>query len=212
MRRFLSVLTIGLVSAGLVACSDDATGPGDQLTEQEAGELAEVMFDQGFTFTSSSTSMDDATGFTGDPSLQTTSGVPFGPVTVGPEDVPCELGGVVTATATISGDIDDTGAGTMDINLTQVHNDCGVQSDAGTQFTLNGNPDTSLDLGFDVASNEDFTMTGSLGGGVAWVTGDRSGTCTVDLTISASGNFTSETISGTVTGTVCGRSINESFS
>lgn len=211
MRRLLPVLTIALVSVGLVACSDDPTGVTGELTEQEAAELFEVIFAQGFDFGSSS--FDDASTFAGDPDLQAVAGVPFGPITLGPEDVPCQFGGVVTIEATIEGDLDqETGAGTMDLTLTQVHDDCGVRSDSGTDFTLNGNPETGMDLGFDMTEAGDFTMAGSFGGGIAWLTGGRSGTCTIDLSIDASGNFETETFSGNASGTVCGRSVSETIS
>lgn len=211
MRRLFFVLTIAFVSVGLVACSDDPTEVTGELTEQEAAELAEVIFSQGFGFGSSS--FDDASTFTGDPDLQATAGVPFGPIDLGPEDVPCQFGGIVTLEGTIEGDLDqETGAGTMDLSLTQVHDDCGVRSESGTDFTLNGNPNTSMDLGIDMTETGDFTMTGTFGGGIAWLTGGRSGTCTIDLTIDASGNFETEGFSGSVSGTVCGRSVNEPIS
>lgn len=210
MKRLLSVLTIALVSVGLVACSDDPTGVTGELTEQEAAELAEVIFTQGFDFSTST--FDDASTFSGAPDLQAVAGVPFGPITLGPEDVPCEFGGVVTVEGTIEGDVDqETGAGTMDLSLTQVHDDCGVRSDSGTNFTLNGNPETGMDLGFDMAETGEFTMAGTFGGGIAWLTSDRSGTCSIDLSIDASGNAETEELSGTVTGTVCGRSIDETI-
>lgn len=211
MRRLFFVLTIAFVSVGLVACSDDPTEVTGELTEQEAAELAEVIFSQGFGFGSSS--FDDASTFTGDPDLQATAGVPFGPIDLGPEDVPCQFGGIVTLEGRLEGDLDqETGAGTMDLSLTQVHDDCGVRSESGTDFTLNGNPETSMDLGFEMTEAGDFTMAGSFGGGIAWLTGGRSGTCTIDLSIDASGNVETEGFSGSVSGTVCGRSVSEPIS
>lgn len=209
MRRFLSVLTIAFVSGGVVACSDDPTGATGELTEQQAQELAEVIFVQGFTLSNSS--FDPASPFAGDPALQAAAGVPVD-FDFGPESVPCEFGGNVTVEGSLTGDVDqETGAGTLDFSLTQVHDDCGVQSEAGTSFTLNGNPNTGLDLGFDFAETGDFTMSGTMGGGVAWLTGGNSGTCTISLTINASGNVETEAFSGSVTGTACGHSINETI-
>lgn len=209
MRRFLSVMVFSFVVVGLVACGDDdSTGPGEELSDQELAALAEVIFEQGFAFAFTSGLASQAFA----PDFDGPSGAPIGPIDVGPEDQACELGGVVTISGTISGDVTQEGVGTINFSGTQEHKNCGVQSDEGIQFTLNGNPNTTTDLTIDTQATGAFTIDGTYGGGIAWATGDRSGTCDISINVDASGNFETETVSsGTVTGTVCGRNVDETI-
>lgn len=209
MRRILFLLVAAFLSVGLAACGDDdSTGPGTELSDQELEALAEVLFTQGFSFTMTSGPRSEIF----DSDLQRAAGVPIGPIDFGPQDVACELGGVVTVTGTVSGDLDQQGAGILNYSLTQVHQACTAQAEGGTQFTLDGNPSTTMDISLDTSANGAFSLSGTYTGGIAWQTGDRDGTCSVDLSFDATGNLeTGTTSSGSVTGTMCGRSVNENI-
>lgn len=209
MKRFLYACVLLFLSAGLVACSDDPTGT-DGLSQQEVEQLAEVIFGQALTV--GFTSYEPATTFEGDPGIgMSVAAVPFS-FEIGPDLFDCPLGGAVEIALSFSGDVDDaTGAGTVDMGITQDHADCVIQSEEGTQFTLNGAPETTTDVSMSVDAAQDFTMTGAFGGGVAWATGGRSDTCTIDLGIDASGNLETGAITGTVSGTMCGQDVSQTF-
>jgi hypothetical protein len=209
MRRILFLLVAAFLSIGLAACGDDdSTGPGTDtdLSDQELEALAEVLFTQGFAVTATSGPRSEVF----DPDLRRAAGVPIGPIDFGPQDVACELGGVVTVTGTVSGNLDQQGAGTLNYSFTQVHKSCMAQAEGGMQFTLDGNPDTTMDISMDTSANGAFSLSGTYTGGIAWQTGDRNGTCSVNLSFDATGNLeTGATSSGSVTGSMCGRSVTE---
>lgn len=209
MRRSLYGAFVLFLSVGLTACSDDPTDPSG-LSEQEVEQLAEVIFGQALTM--GFTSYEPATTFEGDPGIgMSVTAVPFS-FEIPPEPFACPLGGEVVISMSFSGDVDDaTGAGTIDMGITQDHADCVVQSEEGTQFTLNGAPETTTDVSMSVDAAQDFTMTGAFGGGVQWATGGRSDTCTIDLGIDASGNLQTGAITGTVSGIMCGQDVSQTF-
>lgn len=209
MRRSLYGAFVLFLGVGLAACSDDPTDPSG-LSEQEVEQLAEVIFGQALTM--GFTSYEPATTFEGDPGIgMSVAAVPFD-FTIGPEPFDCPLGGTVEVFMSFSGDVDDaTGAGTVDMGITQDHADCVVQSEEGMQFTLNGAPETTTDVSMSVDAAQDFTMTGAFGGGVQWATGGRSDTCTIDLGIDASGNLQTGAITGTVSGIMCGQDVSQTF-
>lgn len=211
MRQVLSVCVLAFLAVGTVACGDDPTGSAGDLTDQELEELAEVVF--GDALSMGFQSFDPATSFEGDPDLGVSAAaVPFS-FEFGPDDLACPLGGSVTVTLSLSGDVDETtNAGSISLGVTQDHADCVVESESGTRFTLNGNPNTTTSVDMSVDAAQDFTLTGTFGGGVHWATGGRSDACSIALSIDASGNLTAETLIGTVSGTMCGRDVSQSLS
>lgn len=193
----------------LVACGggDDGTGPGgsddagEQLTEQEVGEMMDALA---------------AAGAFEPPSAGSGSAPPAGVAAAVPVELDvdnrydCPAGGTVRVSGSMSGEVDqDTGAGSFQLTMTQTHEDCVADSQSGTRFKFNGAPSLDTDMDFDVTSAGDFTATGTHGGSLLWETDGRQGTCTVDLTYDVSGS--GDSYSGSVSGTVCGVSFSESL-
>lgn len=180
----------------LAACGDDddPTGvTGDALNGDEVAALAEVVAGTMFSTFEQTPEPPQAPGpalATGSFSLNTS--------------LPCELGGVVAVSGTLLFDIDDeTGDGTLDYTVTQDHQDCVAEAEDGMRFTLNGAPNVSADF---VATLEGtgLTFAGGYVGAVSWVTGARSGTCSMDVDFSLTGDVEAETGTASISGTVCG--------
>lgn len=210
MKRY-RVWTLALVAAvGLAACSDggdDSTGPsGDELSAPEAEALAAVI-------------TSEALGI----GLEQFSGggefAPSGSAASEPEDIsiddftfeaPCELGGTVTLTMSWSGTADyEVGDIDLTWNVTQAHDGCVLQEDQ-YEFTLTGDPNISMNWDMQVTENESFDISGGYEGAVQWTLDDgRSGRCTVDVSFSANGNWSTGSGMTTVSGHVCGESVDE---
>ena len=165
------------ITALLAAACDDATGPGDTLSEAEATELAEIIFSQSVVAA-------DQGGF----APASVSGLPvaYAPVTVDTETsvtLSCPLGGSFTAARSVSGTADtETGAVDVDVSLVQTHTDCGVRGgESGTEFTLNGAPNVTSTQSVTTDGSGAFTLSGGMTGAVDWVSGDRSGRCEISL-------------------------------
>ena len=175
------------------ACSDDPTDiiEGDPLTEAEVAALAEVV--AGTLFSTWEGTAGPA------PAPARASGT----LQIN-DEFPCEFGGSVAVAGSFAFDVDDeTGDGTVDFEVTTVHSDCQAESDAGVDFTLNGAP--NITASFSVVSDGDlFSFSGGYVGAVAWETGDKSGTCSIDVDFSLTGNLAAETGSASLTGRVCG--------
>lgn len=127
-------------------------------------------------------------------------------------EVPCPQGGLVAVEAELSvqGDTESE-AGSVTYAMRQVHQGCGVTSENGREFVLDGHP--ALELGFMVVNNGQGVVEwgGSVEGGVTWVTGDRTGDC--DANLEFSGRQEGEqSVSGEISGTLCGFEVSRSFS
>jgi hypothetical protein len=202
MKRstFVMLLT---ASVGVAACgSDNGTEPtGDPLTQAEAEALAGILMSQSYQGA--------------DPgALPVADGPQLVPVSIETTvdvTVPCALGGgiAVHGTLTIVGDSDVEG-GTIDYVVTQTHADC-VAQDMENQliFTLNGNPDMTTDLHLTSDPLGALTLDGGISGTLAWVTGDKSGSCGIEITFEGSADPGTGAASSLVSGMVCGVSISQ---
>lgn len=204
MKRYHTLALALVASIGLAACGgdgDDATGPtGDELSEPEAEALAAVI-------------ANEALGF----GLGEIGGAEFAPEASSaaePEeiDIPsfsfeenCELGGTVAITMSYEGVVDyDTGFWDLTWDFVQAHDGCGVAHD-GHEFTLTGDPDISMTWDMEVDESQSFDISGQYGGAVEWTVDDgRSGRCTVDVSFSATGDWSTGSGTTTVNGHVCG--------
>lgn len=188
------------------AC-DDATGPGDSLTQAEANALAEILLGQTV-----------AAGEEGGFAAQVAANplVAAAPVAIDNETtvtLSCPLGGSFSAARSVSGTIDsETGAMDLSVGLVQTHDGCGVRSaDSATEFTLDGAPNVTSTQSFTTDGAGAFTLGGTMSGAVDWVTGDRSGRCEVGLEYSGSGDGQGA-FSMTLSGTMCGVTISQEVS
>lgn len=203
-RSKVGILSLLLV-AGLGAC-DDATGPGDSLTQAEAEALAQVILTQTFA-------AGDPTGEAGPPAAAPVARqvTDFSnEVTV---ELPCPLGGTVTAAVEASGTVDSqTGATDLLYASTQTHRNCQVQpEDAENPFTLNGAPSINSSFEFTSDGSGAFQTDGSIVGSVEWSSGERAGTCVISLEFSGSADDQGG-VSFSVTGGVCSARISQTVS
>jgi len=202
MKRstFAMLLT---ASVGVAACGgDNGTGPtGDPLTQAEAEALAGILMTQSYQGADPG-----ALPVAGGPQM-----VPVSIETTVDAQVPCALGGgiAVHGTLKIVGDSEVEG-GTIDYIVTQTHNDC-VAQDVESQltFTLNGDPDTTIELHLTSDPLGALTLGGGISGTISWVTGDKSGSCGISLTFEGSADPGTGAASSLVSGMVCGVSISQ---
>ena len=189
-KSLASVVLTGALALG--GCSDGIDLEGE-LNADEAAALAEVLFAQTYSSTQSQA----------DGSADAMGGVPYGPITA-----PCPLGGSVE----ISGDIESTQGEvtTIDYTVTQVHDDCQVRADRIDRvFTLNGDPNVSLDYTWVFGPEGGVEVDGGMNGSVQWETDGRGGTCALAVEFTFNGSFSEGGGSGSVTGSVCGIGVSQ---
>jgi hypothetical protein len=208
MKRVLSSASALLLGAFLATgCGSDSTGPSADLTAEESlevfGEVLAAVFAVGFGDGGGSPQMLAATGASG-------ADLAAALVETINETVPCEGGGSITVQGTIDDDTDENGNGTFTFNLTETLNNCGIQTESGQSYRVNGAPHIQM-AGAMTFTEEGpagpFTM--SFNGGLAWTStsGGRSGTCSLNLNYS----IDMSTFVGSVQGSICGHAVNETF-
>lgn len=192
-----------LLAAALVigACDDDATGPsGDPLSRDEALFIATQVLASGELTTSSpeAATGDFAVGMVPrsiSQDLQITH--------------PCPAGGqvVLSWSADVSWD-DETGDLTLDVAGSQDHDACAFTRQAVT-FTVNGDPDISLDAHLEIDNHQPVgEHTLNIQGGFRWSSSDdRAGSCPIN--VEAITNFATQT--RTIEGEVCGHTVSETL-
>lgn len=206
MKR--SKVCILAVTALLAAAAcDDATGPGDALTQAEANALAEIILGQTL-----------AAGEEGGFATQTVANplLAAAPVSIDREttvSLSCPLGGSFSAARTVSGTVDsETGAMDLSIALVQTHDGCGVRSaESGTEFTLDGAPNITSTQDFTTDGTGAFTLDGAMSGAVDWASGDRAGRCEISLEYAGSGDGQGG-FSMSLSGTMCGVTVSDQVS
>ena len=201
----LSALAAAVVVFG--ACGETTEIIGDELTEAEAAVLAEGIVAATFM------SADDVPATA--PSLDGPATVPFSFSSEMEADLECELGGMVSVAASfeVEGDTESE-AGSAEFEMTQIHDGCVVEGEDEVQFTLWGNP--SLAAAFSLENNGEGVVEwgGSIEGTVDWASGDREGTCSVDLEFGGrlAHNAEEESIAGDLEGSICGVTLLREFS
>lgn len=168
------------------ACTDDMVAPNDELTQDEATDLL-----VGFRALLVQT----------DPGIIAES-----------EDgvvIKCPLGGLVEFIGNVDEEfVGDTARLSLDVNANP--SGCGVAGD-DAEYTLTGDPGIRERITVEiVGSFESFDISGSTAGAVAWESDDRSGTCDVDLVLSAQPDLTdpnAPAVVGTLSGMLCGHEV-----
>lgn len=98
------------------------------------------------------------------------------------QSAPCPAGGTVAVAGTIGGSFDaQVSAAQVQAAVAVRHQSCGVKTDDGATFTLNGDP--RIDVGLNAVSGANG-LTGlhlTENGAFTWSRGNSSGRCTVDL-------------------------------
>ena len=171
-----------LLAATMVACDDTTTAPSEPLNMAETEAL-----------------------YLGIQEMVNDSAPNLVSVTTDGGVVACPLGGQVTA----AWDIREEQAGDtarLITNLTLDPAGCMLSSEE-YEFTLDGNPNVHTVIAVGIAgSTFEFQLEGSITGGVDWQLDDRSGTCMIDLILSAEidTSGTDPTPRATFSGMMCG--------
>ncbi|MDE2982379.1 MAG: hypothetical protein OXU74_14400 [Gemmatimonadota bacterium] len=183
MSAFRRCTMLGVLFAtAMVACDDTTTAPAEPLNVDETEAL-----------------------FLGIQELVSDTAPNFVSVTADGGVIACPLGGQVTAAL----DVREEQAGDAARVITSVTLSpagCALSSE-GYEFTLDGNPNvhTVIAIGI-VEQTLEFQIEGSITGGVDWQLDDRSGTCMIDLILSAEidPTGTDPTPRATFAGMMCG--------
>ncbi len=124
------------------------------------------------------------------------------------DSFPCAGGGSIQ----ISGQLSMARDGeSMDWTLEHTHQSCGVTAPSdNSSWTFDGAPSLT-NSGSASATEEAFSLEGSQVGEIAWETGDRTGTCGIDVSYSFQGDEAAGSFSGTISGSVCGFDVSQSF-
>jgi len=180
------------------ACGETLTSTGD-ISEAEATALAGVIMEN---VIGNSGSIPSAVN---GPQL-----VPFEANTSVEFAAECPLGGTVAVMgdASVAGDT-ETEEFAVGYTVSHTHNACRAMGEDGSEFTLNGNPDLSLDMTVELVG-ETIDWDGSVDGAVDWMVDGREGTCVVDYQFSGAATL-EQSVTANVTGTVCGFTVSQSF-
>lgn len=195
---------LALTATVAFAACGESTGLVGDLTEEEAGELAAVVFTTAFM------------GAADAPEGQAAVGGPLAAPYAYSQDVEfvadCALGGTlgVAASLEVEGD-DESEAGRIEYTLTLDHQGCTAASPNEVVFTVDGAPSVTAHL---IAENDgagNVTVAGSLLGRVEWsAEGREGGVCEMSLQIDVAISEASEDIAFEAHGVVCGFSIDAS--
>lgn len=203
MQR-LRLLTL-MATFAFAACGASTDLVGD-LTEEEASELAAVVFTSAF--------LSAAEAPQGPAAVGGALGAPF----AYSEDVEfvaeCALDGTVAVAASLEVEGDtESEAGRIEYTLNLDHQGCTAASPNEVVFTLVGAPSVTAHF---VAENDgqgNVVLEGSLEGRVEWrAEGREGGVCEVDLQIAGAISQSAETIEFEASGVVCRFSIQASAS
>lgn len=197
--RFATAVSVTLALA-VGGCSDSSTSAGDPIQPEVAMEIAmEVMFVAFDIFEG---------GFGGAPVGAGPLALGSPPPALGSSEsfsvtVPCEGGGTVAATGTMTSNIDsETGDGTIASSYSQTPSNCGVSTSQGL-YRVSGSP--SLNSQFEAVFEDWWIVaaTMNMGGGFSWTGPAGSGTCSIDVSVT----YQEQPFSMTISGTVCGHNV-----
>jgi predicted small lipoprotein YifL len=124
------------------------------------------------------------------------------------ESETCPNGGSTRYQGTVSGA--DNGS-SMAANVTQSYTNCASQSSSGVVWTFNGAPNIKINMSGTInLSTGSYSANGTMVGALNASSSMGSGSCSINLTITETGNDSGYSFS--VTGTVCGQPYSESES
>ncbi len=198
ISRTVASLSLGLV-VFLAACGNDGpTGvnSGDQLTDAEIQALLTALGDV-FDQTGGGIVASRQSGLAAAPAERITVSESF------EVSVPCQSGSV-GVDGSVDGWVDDaTYEADLNMAFSWTFNACLVPAETITITVSGDDPSIALDMDF-LLTQDEISLSGTLDGGFSFVTSDeRSGSCLVDITSSASYNSTTQTATASSSGTVC---------
>lgn len=179
------------LAAASIACGD-STAPNVTLTDAQVGDMLDAI---------TAVSLPGAVPGTG-MFIHRTGETANVTVTLA-ETVSCPNGGSAAVNGTATSDPIN---GTFSAQITQGFTACAAPSEQGRVWTFDGNPNIVTNLsGTHNVNTGAFSLTATQVGGVKFSSNLGAGTCALDLSLTASGNDTSGTV--TLSGTACGRTI-----
>lgn len=196
-----TLVTLPLLALALATCDDQPLQITDRLSTSEAEAVAGGLL--GLSLDAGTSARED----------NQPAGVSArSPIAFGTEvsfTAACPVGGTAAFTVGLDGAVDpaaDTGHVALDV--TEAPAGCGVQDgDTGHTITLDGAPDLAAHYVLELEAGGPYRLSGTFLGAVNWTTGDRTGTCSLDMSFDAAGDRVANTGSATLTGTVCGVSV-----
>jgi hypothetical protein len=207
MSKLTRIVPSVLAGAAVVfaACGDDGgpgggTNSGDALASAEVQELAAELF--GVLF---SVGLGGVAPHAAAPVAEGISFAVAEPIPTSTES--CEGGGSIS----VSGDV-DASSDAISFDITEQFNNCVVEGQS-TTFTINGDPNVKMTGDVSVTQTS-YSINWDVGGGIRFTTDDnRSGTCSVSISIDGDFNFadlnnpTALQSAFTISGSVCGQSV-----
>lgn len=205
-NRLGKVLAVVLVPLFFAACGSDSKGPldpgggGNQLSREETLEVFfEILGAIG----------EIGIGFDAAPAGVAAAPIAFATITFN-ETVPCENGGSIEVAGALTIDESMTMTGDFVYSLTETPKNCGITTESGNSYRVNGSPSLQVTGSAKFVDGEPvgaFDM--SFTGGLSWVatSGGGSGSCAVNMKAS----LNMQTAEATVEGTICGYSYDETM-
>ena len=180
--RALTVIAIALFAG---AC-DDNTAPENELTEEES-----IAFFNGV--------------------VELVADSTLVPIHISPDSivVGCPEGGQAKLVGGAGDEVvADTARLFLDFFITPT--ECALSS-AGMEFTADGSPGVHYQLNIEIVGLfEQFDITGTIGGGLLWQLGSRSGSCPINLELVAQPDLSNPAapgVSGVFRGLLCGHQV-----
>jgi hypothetical protein len=201
-RRALSLGVALTTLCFASACGDSSTEPsGTKLSAAEAKAVAGALFVQMSQVVFGSGSFNRAVLNAASYNVAAASAAPTTqPVS---SQGPCDLGGSMTGTGTITENLDSKGTGPISGSGSVIPKDCKISTGAKT-IAVNGDPALTWGVTMNfVEGNPSGNIGVSFGGGFKW----DGGSCAINYTVTFDATGTTATIKGTV----CGESVDGVF-
>lgn len=203
----------GLAAFAAAGCGgDDGTGPGANLSPEEAGAVARAVSQQ--IFAGSVALSDDGTASLApavrrlDPDRASSHPTTTTDFALSTE---CDRGG----TAGWSGQATRGGhPPTVTLDATVTMSDCASATEEGT-VTVTTTPNFEVAVEARRPSEGEFRWTGSLAGSFDWTLDGETGSCQLEVTSDLSGTDVGDgtgSLGGSTSGSVCGHEVSRSFS
>lgn len=198
LRSCLLATVAAMTVLSLTACDDDESPEPIPLSETEAELFGRNVFRQGFTVGLRIPLQQSAAAGVSMPISDSFDATDL-----------CDGGGSIFTEVSYAGvEDDETGAADVEVTLVQSHQACVIQEGQSDSYTFVGAPAVTHTYDITDDGAGDVSLIGTIDGAFAWSSGDRSGQCVIDVTITGQ-TVGEESISVTLEGSSCGHPISE---
>jgi len=209
LRNRTSATLALLTGFAVSGCGSDSTGPFGSLDQAVALQIHSVLFTEVMLAAFDVLSALPLAPGQAAPGQAVTARLTEGPFLQSFEAIDhtadCALGGTILVQGAIIDFVNDNGDGSVSLTLQQTPQGCVVESGGFGTYTINGQPNLTVDAEIAFAnSGQSFTGSFAYGGAYSWSGGGASGTCALDYVMSF--DFPSQAVS--LTGTMCGHPLN----